>query len=144
MQPRPYPDWMRTIEATRMANYRRLVEELKGGREKITGPEIATALGISAVYAWQLENGKRDTIDSKAARKMERKADKPEGWMDTDFDLWPFPDKSLLARVEALTEEQRVEVQGAIRQALSAFGHSGSESGKSAASQNAAPSRRAG
>ncbi len=105
-----------------MANYRRLVAELQEDRDRpLTAADIARAFGISNVYAWQLENGKRDSINSKAARLIERKCDKPEGWMDTNFELWPFPDTDLLARVEELRPDQRIEVQGAMRRAVIAF-----------------------
>lgn len=135
MQSCPYPLWMRTIEVVRLANYRRIVEELKGDRDKITGPEIARALGISAVYAWQLENGKRDVIDSKAARKIERNAGKAEGWMDTDFEMWPFPDARLLERVESLKPSQRLELQGVLKDRLDRYEDEGTRGlGKSAGS----------
>lgn len=131
MLPPRYPAWVKTIEAVRLANYRRIVAELTGEKESIRPADIARALGISKVYAWQLENGKRNTIDSKAARLMEREMGKPEGWMDTDFDLWPFPDATLLERVERLQPEQRIEIQGAIRQALATLETGGASSGKS-------------
>jgi transcriptional regulator with XRE-family HTH domain len=135
MLPPGYPDWVKTIEAVRLTNYRRLVAELQADTEGPIRPvDIARALGISKVYAWQLENGKRDAIDSKAARLMEREMEKPEGWMDTDFDLWPFPDASLLQRVERLGLDQRIEVQYAIRRALSDLGIAGEGSGKSSPS----------
>lgn len=117
----PYAFWVKTIEVIRLANYRRLVNELRTGDDPARPVEIARALGISKVYAWQLENGKRTVIDSKAARMMERHAGKEEGWMDTDFDAWPFPDAELLARVEALKNEQRIEVQGVLRRMLTDF-----------------------
>lgn len=130
-----------------MANYKRLVAELQQVNEGPVRPvDIARALGISKVYAWQLENGKRDAIDSKAARLIERKAGKPEGWMDTDFELWPFPDASLLERVEQLRPDQRVEVQGAIRQALAAIEQQPKpqvRSGKSSGSNSAGSKQRA-
>lgn len=135
---------MKTIEAVRLANYRRLVAALQGDKaEPIRPADIARALGISKVYAWQLENGKRDTIDSKAARLMEREMEKPEGWMDTDFDLWPFPDASLLERVERLSPDQRIEVQYAIRRALSDLGLAGEGSGKSISSPSGDGQRNA-
>lgn len=78
---------MKTIEVIRLENYKRLVAELGDG---VKPPAIARALGISTVYAWQLENGKRDSIDSKAARRIERNADREPGWLDNDPALWPF------------------------------------------------------
>lgn len=139
MRSQEYPDWVKTIEAVRLANYRRLVAELQGNKsEPIRPADIARALGISKVYAWQLENGKRDSIDSKAARLMEREMGKSEGWMDTDFDLWPFPDATLLERVERLGPSQRLEVQYAIRRALSDLGVAGEGSGGSSTSQPSA------
>lgn len=111
---------MRTIEAVRLENFRRLVDELRGDDgEEPNAPAVAAAVGISSVYAWQLLTGKRQNIDSKTARGMERAMEKPEGWMDTDFALWPFPDVDLLAQVEKLTRDKRVELQGVIRAALS-------------------------
>lgn len=52
--------------------------------------EVAFELGISKVYAWQLRTGKRESIDSPAARKIEVAAGRPEGWLDTNFKMWPF------------------------------------------------------
>jgi transcriptional regulator with XRE-family HTH domain len=112
---------VKTIEAIRLENYKRLVTEIKGEQEKIRPPDIARALGISKVYAWQLENGKREAIDSKAARLMERGMGKPDGWLDTNFDMWPFPDVNLLGRVQALDKDQLLELQGAMRKMLSDF-----------------------
>ena len=112
---------VKTIEAVRLENYKRLVAEIKGEQEKIRPPDIARALGISKVYAWQLEKGKREAIDSKAARLMERGMGKPEGWLDTNFDLWPFPDINLLARVQALDNNQLLELQGILRKMLAEF-----------------------
>lgn len=126
-----YPVWVKTIEAIRLANYRKLLAELAEDRDPLKGVEIASALGISAAYVSQLERGIRDSIDSKAARKIERTANKPEGWMDTDFDLWPFPDAGLLAEIESLKPPQRVEVQLAIRQALELLRKPKSASGES-------------
>jgi hypothetical protein len=135
---------VKTIEAVRMANYRRLVAELRGDAESIRPVTISRALGISNVYAWQLENGKREAIDSKAARLIERNMGKPEGWMDTDFELWPFPDVDLLARVERLKPEQRIEVQAAMRHALSLLEPGrAAESGKSSSSSHSTTGRRA-
>lgn len=113
---------MRTIEAVRLENFGRLLKEIRGDGPEPAAAHVAAALGISGVYAWQLMTGKRTNIDSKAARLMERKAEKPEGWLDTDFELWPFPDASLLAAVEQLNAMERAEVQGAIRDKLSQFG----------------------
>lgn len=113
---------MRTIEAVRLENFRRLVAEIRGGGEsEPTGQAVADAVGVSSVYAWQLMTGKRENIDSKAARKMEAAMEKPEGWMDTDFQLWPFPDVDLLAQVERLDRDQRIEMQGALRDKLAQF-----------------------
>jgi transcriptional regulator with XRE-family HTH domain len=115
-----YPERVKTIETIRLANFRRLVDELKeGGLSRDNA--VATAMGISAPYLSQLGKGVRGSIESDAARKIERKAGKPEGWLDTDFDLWPFPDGELLARVERLRPEQRIEVQGAMRTAIMAL-----------------------
>lgn len=137
----PYAFWVKTIEVVRLANYRRLVNELSAGDEPVRPVDIARALGISKVYAWQLENGKRTVIDSKAARLMERSAGKAEGWMDTDFDAWPFPDAELLARVEALRLDQRTEVQGVLRKLLADIDES--TRGNSSGSRGGDGTRRA-
>lgn len=138
MAPSPYPFWMRTIEAIRLANYRRLIEEVKGDRDIIRGVEIAAALGITPAYVSQLANGVRTSIDSVAARKIERQAGKPEGWMDTDFEMWPFPDADLLGRLERLKPAERIEIQGVIKERLDRYenrtGAGVAESGKSALS----------
>lgn len=93
-----------------MENYKRLVAELGDG---VKPPAIASALSISKVYAWQLENGKRLAIDSKAARKMERKIGKPDGWMDNDPDFWPFQTISW-DKVAALGERKTGSLEAAI------------------------------
>ena len=103
---------MRTIEEIRLENFRALVTELLG--EGAGDPDIANTLGISKVYAWQLRTGKRTAIDGKAARKMEMKAEKPMGWMDTDFKLWPFPGIEP-QRFAGLSSNQRIEIQGHVR-----------------------------
>lgn len=121
MQPTCYAAQVLTIEQIRLRNYTSLIEEL--GRERgrdLKDPEVAAALGISKVYAWQIRNGKRSAIDSKAARKMEESAGKPVGWLDTNFDLWPFPGIDAAA-FERLTMEQKLEVQGSVRSLLIAF-----------------------
>jgi hypothetical protein len=138
-----YPVWVKTIEAIRLANYRRLVREIQGDQESIGPPDVARALGISTVYAWQLGKGKRDKIDSKAARLMEREAGKPEGWMDTDFDMWPFPDKALLARLEKLDEPQRTEIQGVLKERLDRYESNVSTPGKLSGSSSIGSPRQA-
>jgi hypothetical protein len=118
----PTIGYMRTIEAVRLENFRRLVAEVQGDDEsEPTAQAVGDAVGVSSVYAWQLMTGKRANIDSKAARKMEASMEKPEGWMDTDFQLWPFPDVELLAQVERLNRDQRIEVQGTLRDKLAQF-----------------------
>lgn len=133
-----YPAEVLTIEQIRLQNYATLIKEL--GRERgydLKDPEVAAALGISKVYAWQIRNKKRSAIDSKAARKMEAMADKPLGWLDTNFDLWPFPGIDAAA-FERLSQEQKLEIQGSVRSLLLAFekkeprlGGESSESGDS-------------
>jgi transcriptional regulator with XRE-family HTH domain len=136
-----YPAWVKTIEVIRMANYHRLVAELQGDGPPLRSADVARALGISKVYAWQLENGKRDAIDSKAARLIERSMKKEEGWMDTDFELWPFPDAELLVALTALKRDQRLEIQGVIRRHLAEL--QPPSSGKSVGSSSMAGPRRA-
>lgn len=116
-----YPAQVLTIEQIRLQNYATLIQEL--GRERgydLKDPEVAAALGISKVYAWQIRNKKRSAIDSKAARKMEAMAGKPLGWLDTNFDLWPFPGIDA-ASFERLSQEQKLEIQGSVRSLLLAF-----------------------
>lgn len=110
-----YPDPMRTIEEIRLENYRTLIAELEVelGSE-IGDAEVALHLGISKVYAWQLRSGKRSKIESPAARKIEKAAEKPVGWLDTDFKLWPFPGISP-DRFDSLTRDERIEIQGQVR-----------------------------
>lgn len=66
----------------------------------MSNPEFAKLTGLSSVYIWQLAQGRRTTIDSKAARKVEESAGLETGWMDTDHEAieqvraaakWPFP-----------------------------------------------------
>jgi hypothetical protein len=132
-----YPVAVKTIETIRLANYKRLIAELQGE----DGPppadaEIGRALGISKVYAWQLNKGERTAIDSKGARKMERAAGKPEGWMDTDFELWPF-DAELLVSIEGLKRDQRLEIQGVLKYEIERL-QQGKRSGKFTTSQRGA------
>jgi hypothetical protein len=131
-----YPVWVKTIETIRLANYKRLVAELQGDGQPLADAEIGRALGISKVYAWQLSKGARTAIDSKGARKMERAASKPEGWMDTDFDLWPF-DAELLVLIEGLKRDQRLEIQGVLKYEIERM-QQGKTSGKFTTSQRGA------
>ncbi len=100
-----------------MANYKRLIAELHGDAPPPSDAAIGRALGISTVYAWQLNNGKRASIDSKSARKMERAMGKEEGWMDTDLLAWPFPMVDI-ARYQTLGPEDKGYVQGKLEQAI--------------------------
>lgn len=132
-----YPLAVKTIEAIRLENYRTVVADLARERgHEINGPEIAAALGLSAVYVWQLSNGKRSSIESKAARKIEQTLGKPEGWLDTDFSLWPFPGIDA-ARFERLSQQQKTEIQGVVRRMIMDFEAEGaSGSGESFDSQS--------
>lgn len=121
-----YPAVVKTIETIRLENFFRLAEEVRLRDRLSTDKAVAAAVGISGGYLSQLNSGVRSAIESDAARKIERTAEKPTGWMDTNFDLWPFPDRSLLERVERLKIDQRIEVQGAMRQALDAIERSSS------------------
>jgi len=136
-----YPVTVRTIEEIRLSNYRRAVAELAEERPDIKAPDIARAFGISTVYAWQLENGKRSAIDSKAARKIEMELGKPVGWMDTDYELWPF-DPELLAQIGRLKSDARIEIQGVLRAELARRAAPQKVSGESLSSQSG-PSPRA-
>lgn len=117
----PYPVRVRTIEAIRLANYRRIVDALRKDDEEIKNPAIAGALGLSSVYVWQIENGRRSVIESKAARLIERRMQKPEGWMDTDHDLWPF-DSATLDAIRSLQPHDRYEIQGVLKSELARRG----------------------
>ena len=88
-----YPALVRTIEEVRLANYRRLINELQEElrlERPPNGPEVSAAFGISTVYAWQLVKGKRTNIDSQAARTIEKKMEKPIGWLDMDWRSEPI------------------------------------------------------
>src|SRR5882672_3991644 len=116
-----YAAAVRTIETVRLENYRALIAEIERERgHEMKGAELAAALGISAVYVWQLNKGARDSIDSKAARKIEAAASKPEGWLDTDFSLWPFPGIDS-ARFQNLSTDQQLEIQEVVRRMLMEF-----------------------
>jgi transcriptional regulator with XRE-family HTH domain len=113
---------MKTIEQVRLANLKRLVDRVR--REdgaNVPDTHVAGRLGITGAYLSLINAGKRQNINSEAARKIERKLNLPDGWMDTDFELWPFPDTELLASVERLDRDQRAEIQGAIRDKLAQF-----------------------
>jgi transcriptional regulator with XRE-family HTH domain len=142
MSPVAYPAVVKTMEAIRLENFFLLAEEVRERDNLLTDKAIAEALGISAGYLSQLQTGVRSVIDSAAARKIERATKKPTGWLDTDFDLWPFPDRSLLEEVERLERDQRVELQGALRQALANMTRGRAASGKSADSQPGASQQR--
>lgn len=112
---------VKTIEAIRLGNFWRLAEELASeAAPEPNDPTIAAAMGLSKVYVWQLRNGKRDKIDSAAARKIEKNMQKPIGWLDADPEAWPFPgiDRELF---EALTPEQKTEIQGLVRRSILDF-----------------------
>lgn len=82
---------VKTVEQIRLERYKQLLVELE--REPgvpASQAEVARVLGISPVYVHQLEHGKRENIESKAARKMEASMGKETGWMDNDPELWPF------------------------------------------------------
>ncbi len=112
---------MQTIEQIRLANYRRLIKELGDERGyELKDPEIAVALGISKVYVWQLRKKERDNIDSKAARKIEAKSGRPLGWLDTDFNLWPFPGIKP-TRYAMLTEKQKIKIEAIVEFKMSEF-----------------------
>lgn len=112
---------MRTIEEIRLENFHALVKELaKEFGTELGDGDVAAQLGLSKVYVWQLRKGKRSKIESSAARKIEENAEKSIGWMDTDFKLWPFPGIDP-GRFDALTYEQRIEIQGAVRERLDRF-----------------------
>lgn len=112
---------VRTIEEIRLANFKLLTAELADLLKCAPKPPaIAEFMGISKVYAWQLVTGKRTNIESKAARDIEAKTEKPTGWMDTDFSLWPFPDIDP-ARIDGLTVAQRAELQVLLRQSIETF-----------------------
>jgi hypothetical protein len=112
---------MRTVEEIRLENYWRLVQELREElRREPTGADIKELTGISTAYASQLKHKVRSNIDSVAARKIESKARKPRGWLDTDFSQWPFPGLER-SRFDALTRSQRDELQGIVRRELEQF-----------------------
>lgn len=112
---------MRCIEEVRLENYLALVRELRDefGRTPLD-VEIAARTGLSSVYVHQLKKGKRASIQSVAARKMEKCAGKPIGWLDTDRQLWPFPGIDP-ARFESLTPDQKIEIQGVVRERIERF-----------------------
>lgn len=122
-----YSGFVKTIEEIRMENFRRLVEEIERERgHEMNGPEVAKALGLSSVYVWQLRNGQREAIDSKAARKIELKTGRPKGWLDTDTALWPFPGIEF-DRYLRLSAEQKLEIQGSVRKMIIDFEESSGE-----------------
>lgn len=118
---RSYSLQVRTIEEVRLKNFKTLVKEITEelGREP-SGATIAGAFGISPVYVWQILTGKRTAIESKAARTIEATYEKETGWMDTDFDLWPFPDIEP-PRLFNLKPEQRIEIQALVRDRIERF-----------------------
>ena len=121
---------MRTIDEIRMENYRRLVSKMSGGLS--TPPidaEVALAFGISKVYAWQLRNGKRNSIDSVAARKIERAQNLERGWMDNH---WPFPNLDQSA-FDQLEDWQKLEIQGFLREKIASYSRQLGESQDNAA-----------
>ncbi len=112
---------MRTIEEIRLDNFRVLVDELaRDLRREPKNVEISAHLGVSPVYVHQLFKGKRANIQSEAARKIEEHMLKPRGWMDADHRTWPFPGIDL-DRLQRLTYEQRMEIQGLLRDRVERF-----------------------
>lgn len=112
---------MRCIEEVRLENYLALVSELQNelGRAP-SDVEIAIHTGLSKVYVHQLRKGKRANLQSVAARKMEKCAGKPLGWLDTDRKLWPFRGIDP-ARFELLSLDQKIEIQGVVRERIERF-----------------------
>jgi hypothetical protein len=120
-QPLCNPRRVKTIEEIRLANFWRLVAELEEDqRRKLNDPAIAAATGLSKVYVWQLRNKKRDSIDSRAARKIEENVGLEIGWLDANPEAWPFPeiDKALF---DGLKPNQKKEIQGLVRRAILDF-----------------------
>lgn len=122
-----YANLVKTIEEIRLANFQLLRELRSRGRPVyLSNPEFAKITGLSAVYVWQLNEGKRTSIDSKAARKIEETANIEPGWMDNDHGLiaavraeskWPFAavtpnDWKLVG--EALQQEIEDRLVGAV------------------------------
>lgn len=134
---------MKTIESIRLQNYANLVKELTEARGRdLKDPDVAKELGISKVYAWQIRNKKRESIDSKAARTIEETAGKPVGWLDTDFSLWPFPGISS-DRFDRLTDDEKLEIQGAVRRMMIEFESKKSgESGETSSPSSIASGRK--
>jgi hypothetical protein len=82
-------------------------------------------------------SGRRGLGDELAA-KLEEHYGKPAGWFDAEDAPagWPFPGIDS-ARFERLKDDQKIEVQGAVRKMISDFEQE-AESGKSSDSQQRA------
>lgn len=112
---------VKTIEEIRLDNYKRLIDEFRAelGRDP-KGVELAARFNIAPAYVSQLENKRRENIDSQAARKIEEGAGKPRGWLDADANSWPFQDIER-ARFDRLSLRQQIEIQGVVRERMERF-----------------------
>jgi len=109
---------MKSISEIRLANLELIIEEVG------TAELVAERSGLSPVYISQIRSGaidiktgKRRNLGSVAARKLEKGAEKPAGWMDQDHnrgpdgnDRWPFP-RIDPAEYEKLSDAQRTAIE---------------------------------
>lgn len=104
----------------RLEKLRRLVEAENGPAKFARKYE-----GVDPTYVSQLLNGHR-SFGEKAARKMEERLGLPQGEFDREDDsalqppAWPFKTIAF-SRLMALSEPERIRVEGVLEGAISAI-----------------------
>lgn len=126
------------------------IEEALQRRRPAAGPKWLSErladnglkVSLQAIGHWKtrgVPSGKYRVI----AQILGLTVDQIEGLAPLPWDTqasWPFPDASLHRRLEALTHDQRVEIQAKIREMVEKFEDSrAGASGKLSTSQNATP-----
>lgn len=121
---------MKTVETVRRERLRELKERFGSVAElnrQLGRLDKDATLGHILNGNIGTKTNKPKTMGSELARDIERKLDLPEGWMDTDPELlltregaWPFPGIDRAA-FDALTAEQKIEIQGVVRKAIRDF-----------------------
>lgn len=121
---------MKEVEQVRRERLQSLRERFGSLAElnrELARPDRDATLGQYLNMTIGTKSPKVKAMGSALAREIEEKLSLPRGWMDTDPDLvrergdpWPF--KSLdYARFDRLTLEQKIEIQGVLRDRIDRF-----------------------
>lgn len=114
---------MKVVEEVRLGHLVRLIE----AHESIAGLNRALGRPSRDATLSQILNGSPNSQTTKPrhmgsilAREIEKKLNKPIGWMDADPDAWPFENIER-ERFEVLQDFQKIEIQGAVRTLIDRF-----------------------